>query len=262
MLQNVKRILGYKLAATDGEIGRVKDVYFDDQTWTIRYLVADTGNWLPGKQVLISPWALRHVSPAEAHIEVTLTRQQIEDSPPITADLPVSRQHEIEYYQYYGWPMYWYGPALWGPAPFPAYFEAGPNALVPPPPTNHAHSASNPHLRSAGAVIGYQIHARDGEIGHAEDFLFDDENWAIRYLEIDTRNWWPGKKVLVAPQWIERVSWEKSAVYVDLNRKTIEQAPEYDPLSPVSRDYETQLFNHYQREGYWNQDLHLNTSTP
>jgi len=100
-------------------------------------------------------------------------------------------------------------------------------------------------------MIDYRIHALDGEIGHVEDFVFEDSSWAIRYLIIDTRNWWPGKKVLVSPEWIHNISWERSMVEVDLHRDTIKQAPEYDPYTPISREYETLLFDHYRREAYW-----------
>jgi hypothetical protein len=254
MLENVKRVHGYHLGAVDGEIGRVKDLYFDDQSWTIRYLVADTGSWLAGKQVLISPWALQRVNEADRSIETSLTRKQIEDSPPITADLPVTRQYETEYYQYYGWPMYWYGPALWGPGPVPAFF--GTVDGFPSEQRKAASEKSDPHLRSTGSVIDYRIHAFDSHIGHVDDFLFDDENWAIRYLVVDSRNWWPGKKVLLSPQWIHEVSWDKSTVFADLHRETIRQAPEYDPSSRVTREYETHVFEHYKREAYWNAEQH------
>jgi len=133
MLEHAKRIQGFTLGAVDGEIGRVKDLYFDDVNWTIRYLVADTGRWLPGRQVLISPWSLKGVNEVEKTIDVNLSKKQIEDSPSITSDLPVSRQYEIEYYKYYGWPMYWYGPALWGPGPYPAYFGHGGGLVEPVP---------------------------------------------------------------------------------------------------------------------------------
>ena len=111
--------------------------------------------------------------------------------------------------------------------------------------------AWDPHLRSTHDVSGYHIQAADGEIGHVEDFIIDDETWAIRYLVIDTRNWWPGKKVLVSPQWIERVSWDESKVFVNLSRETIKQSPEYTEESLLTRDYETGLHRHYNRQGYW-----------
>ena len=74
------------------------------------------------------------------------------------------------------------------------------------------------------AVTGYHIEATDGEIGHVDGFVVDDEAWAIRYIEVATRNWWPGKKVLVSPAWIERVSWPDSKVYAGLSREAIKSA--------------------------------------
>ena len=107
------------------------------------------------------------------------------------------------------------------------------------------------HLRSTIEVNSYNIQASDGEIGHVEDFIIDDETWAIRYLVIDTHNWWPGKKVLVSPQWIERVSWSDSKVFVNLSRESIKNSPEYTEESLITRDYETILYQHYKRQGYW-----------
>ena len=245
MLSKAKTLKGYKLDSLDGEIGKVKEFYFDDQHWTIRYLVADTGNWLTGRQVLISPYALVAAIKAEQHIAINLTKKQIEDSPSLNSDKPVSRQFEESYYGYYGWPMYWSGPYMWGAYPYIARDRETWKA------STQGEKAWDPHLRSTDAVSGHHIQAADGEIGHVEDFIIDDETWAIRYLIIDTRNWWPGKKVLVSPQWIERVSWNESKVFVNLSRETIKQSPEYTEESLITRDYETGLYRHYQREGYW-----------
>jgi hypothetical protein len=252
MLRNAKNLKGYRLGALDGEIGKVRDFYFDDQTWTVRYLVADTGTWLPARQVLISPYALKKANETDEILNVDLSKKEIEASPPISADMPVNRQYEVEYYKYYGWPAYWYGPALWGPGPYPLYYGHGGGPAEPRVEKTHE---GDPHLRSAQEVTGYYIQAKDGEIGHVEDFILDDENWAIRYMEIDTRNWWPGKKVLIAPQWIESVSWDQSKVFVSLLRETIKGAPEYDSEAGISRDYETRLFDFYDREAYWKREV-------
>jgi hypothetical protein len=173
-------------------------------------------------------------------------------SPDIDTDRPVSRQQEIEYDRYYGYPSYWTGPYLWGgyPAPFlsdtPASsfeqerrWELG------------AQEGGDPHLRSAAAVIGYHISATDGDIGHVEDFLLDEATWAIRYMVVDTRNWWPGKKVLVSPGWIADVDWDASTVGVEMSREQVRNSPEYDPSAPLQRDYESRLHDHYGRAGYW-----------
>ena len=199
MLNKVKILKGYRLVGLTGEIGKVKEFYFDDQHWTIRYLVADTGTWLADRLVLISPYALRAVSKEEQHIAIGLTQQQIEDSPSVDSDKPVSRQFEESYYKYYGWPMYWGGPYIWGASPYPYMtgaftpFIGEPEAQKVP---GESAKAWDPHLRSTHHVTGYHIQAEDGEIGHVEDFIIDDKTWTIRYLVIDTRNWWPGAKVL------------------------------------------------------------------
>jgi hypothetical protein len=245
MLDRVKMLEGYRLNGLDGEIGKVKGFYFDDHHWAIRYLVADTGNWLTSRQVLVSPYALAAVSREEQHISIDLTRKQIEDSPPLDSDKPVSRQFEDSYYVYYGWPMYWGGPYLWGAYPSVVRDRDGRTD------STLEEEAWDPHLRSTHEVTGYHVHAADGEIGHVEDFIIEDETWAIRYLVIDTRNWWPGKKVLVSPRWIESVSWSGQEVLVNLPREIIQQAPEYTNETQLTRDYEARLHQHYGRPGYW-----------
>jgi len=245
MLHKAKILKGYKLDSLDGEFGAVKEFYFDDQHWTIRYLVASTEGWLTSRLVLISPYALLGAIKAEQHLAVDLTKKQIEDSPPLSEDKPVSRQFEQSYYGYYGYPVYWNGPFSWGAYPYPV---RNPEPLQQSTP---GEEPGDPHLRSTDAVSGYEIQAKDGELGHVEDFIIDDETWAIRYLVVATRNWWPGKKVLVSPQWIERVSWKESKVFVNLSRQAIKESPEYTEEALITRDYETGLHGHYQRPGYW-----------
>ena len=232
MLNKAKTLKGYTLDSLDGDIGKVKEFYFDDLHWTIRYLVANTGNWLTDKQVLISPHALATVDKEDQNIAINLTKKQIEDSPPLDSDKPVSRQFEEVYYGYYGWPTYWGGPYMWGSYP---YIVNNPEEWKV---STQGEKAWDPHLRSTNDVSGHHIQASDGDIGHVEDFIIDDETWAIRYLIIDTQNWWPGKKVLVATRWIESVSWSEMKVFVNLTREAIRQSPEYTEESLLTRDYE------------------------
>ena len=245
MLNTVKSVKGSALAARDGDIGTVKEFYFDDQYWAIRYLVADTGGWLPGRQVLIAPYALGDVNALRREVAVDLTKKQIADSPSLDSDKPVSRQFQESYYGYYGYPTYWTGPNMWGAYPGvvrdSAQWKDAPRER----------REWDPHLRSTREVDGYHVQATDGEIGHVSDFVLDDETWAIRYLIVDTTNWWPGKKVLVAPQWIESVSWGQSKVFINLTRAGIKHSPEYTEQVLVTRDFETRLFGHYKRPGYW-----------
>lgn len=246
MLDKVKTLDGYKLTNHDeGEIGMVKDFYFDDQYWTIRYLVADTGTWLVSRQVLLSPYALVAVMKEAHRITINLTKQQIERSPALSSDKPVSQQFETDYYGYYGYPMYWGGSYAWGAYPYLA------RDYKPAPVQTPEEKGWDPHLRSTHEVSGYHIHAADGELGHIADFVIDDETWAIRYLIVETRNWWPGKKILISPQWIDRVSWSESKVFINLPRETIQQAPEYTEGFLSDRDYEIRLHRHYGHPGYW-----------
>jgi len=245
MLYKAKTLAGYKLDCLDGEIGAVREFYFDDRHWTIRYLVADTGNWLTGRQVLISPYALAAANEEERNIAIDLTKKQIEDSPSLGSDKPVSRQFEEAIYEYYGMPNYWGGAYAWGAYPYMERDRAQWKKLA------QHEWACDSHLRSTRDVRGHHIQASDGEIGHVEDFIIDDETWAIRYLIVDTLNWWPGKKVLISPQWIERVSWNESKVFVNLSRETIKRTPEFTGDSVPTRDYEVGLHQHYKRRGYW-----------
>jgi hypothetical protein len=176
---------------------------------------------------------------------VQLTTEQIRDSPDIETERPVSRQEEIAMHEYYGWPAYWNIGTLYVPPPIVA-------GVVPDVAPDEAEEPKgDPHLRSMKEVMGYHIKASDGEIGHAEDLLIDDKTWIAAYLVIDTRNWLPGKRVLLAPRWIEAVSWAESRIHTDLPRTLIQNSPEYDPSVPVTRDYEVRLHEYYGRPGYW-----------
>ncbi len=251
MLRNIAHLKGFAIRATDGELGTVEQLYFDDKTWAIRYFVVETGGWLGGRRVLISPISVAHADWQTKRVDVALTKKQVQDSPDIDTHQPVSRQHEAEYYGYYGYPCYWDGPYLWGPAFYPAGLAvpvfASREALA----ERVARELTDSHLRSTEGVTGYNIEAADGEIGHLDGFVVDDEAWAIRYIEVATRNWWPGKKVLVSPGWIERVSWADSKVYVGLSREAIQGAPEYGEPMPITREYENRLYLHYGRPPYW-----------
>jgi len=253
MLKSVVQLQGGTIRATDGEIGKVDQFYFDDETWAIRYLVVNTGDWLPGRLVLVSPIALRQADWQSKRLDVALTKKQIEDSPSIDTHKPISRQHEAVYMGYYGYPYYWGGPNLWGLASYPAGLAVQ-REVVTEAEAREARArkeSADSHLRSTEEVTGYLIEAADGQIGHVADFIVDDETWAIRYLEVDTRNWWPGKRVLVSPQWVDNVSWPDSKVYLHLSRETIKNGPEYIESMPITREYENRLYGYYGQPPYW-----------
>jgi len=251
MLTNTTNLKGFTIRARDGELGTVDQFYFDDETWAIRYLTVETGGWLGGREVLISPFSVVHTDWQARRLDVALTKKQVENSPGIDTHQPVSRRHEAEFFGYYGYPYYWDGPYMWGPAFYPAGLVAEPALSEAAMADSIRRQSQDSHLRSTEGVRGYSIQALEGEIGHVAGFLVDDDSWAIRYIEVATRNWWPGKKVLVSPAWVERVSWAESRVSTGLSREAIRNAPEYFEPVRITREYEDRLFLHYGRAPYW-----------
>ncbi len=251
MLSNTSRLKGLVIRATDGELGTVDRLYFDDETWAIRYFTVETGGWLGGRPVLISPISVVHADWQAKRLDVALTKRQVENCPGVDTHQPVSRRHEAAYLDYYGYSYYWGGPYVWGTAFYPADLAIPAVASAESMADRIQKESEDSHLRSTEAVAGYRLEAADGEIGHVDGFLVDDDAWAIRYLEVATRNWWPGKKVLVSPEWIDRVSWTDSKVYAGLKREAIQSAPEYVESAPIDREYENRLHSHYGRPPYW-----------
>ena len=272
MLRSVKDLEGYAVGATDGEIGRVQDFYFDDLAWVARYLVVDTGAWLSSRKVLISPMAIGRPDWTERLLHVWLTKEQVKGSPDIDTDKPVSRQNEMAYSSYYGYPSYWSSAGYWGGGMYPGLMMWGYEGLRSPQAirldSENAGRADTDrsgdgdlHLRSCREVMKYHIHASDGDIGHVEGMLVDDETWAIRYVIVNTSNWWLGHRLLIAPQWIEDVSWIDSKVSLRMTRQAIKSAPAYDPLGQFERREEAELYDHYGYPVYWSDDVRLEPET-
>jgi hypothetical protein len=245
MLRAASHLKNYTLHASDGEFGRVRDFLFDDVEWLVRYMVADTRRWLPGRTVLLSPEALASPEWESGSIPVSLTRRQVESSPALEEDEPVSRQHLLALQQHYGWVPYWIDA---GPMFASSATRVG---AAGPPPTDADPASSDPHLRSVDEVIGYHVAASDGDAGHVEDFILEDADWCVRYLVIDTRNWLPGRKVIVSPRWASDIDWGTRKLTFDLEREWVKKSPVYDPLQPVNREYEEQLYDYYGRPRYW-----------
>lgn len=253
MLRTAKTLNGYALRARDGDIGHVKDLYFDDLLWNLRYFVVDTGGWLTGRRVLVAPESVSGtLFTNDKLIPVDLTREQVKGSPDIDTEQPVERQRELALREYYGWPAYWgMTTPETGIAPVPPLPATDDPTLRLTRRDTEAAAVldhdplGDPHLRSTNEVMGYRIAATDGYIGHVEDFLIDDETWRIRYIVVDTRNWWPGKKVVIAPAWIRDVSWNKSSVAVDLTRTAIKNSPPYEPGQPLTPETAGLLHDYY-----------------
>jgi hypothetical protein len=220
MLRSAKELVGFTIGASDGEIGRVETLYFDDRHWTVRYIVVDTSGWLSRHRVLVSPVCVRRPEWPARRLPVALTRSRIQASPTIDAHRPISRQFEVAFSQYYGVASYW-------------------------------PMSGDQRLRGTEEVRGGPLHATDGAVGHVEDFLVEDLTWRIRYLAVDTGTWWPGQRVLVAPEWIDGMDGEHAAVMLALPRDVIRNAPQYDGSRPLDRAYERRLYNFYGHSGYW-----------
>lgn len=235
MLYNAKNLIDSKIKAIDGEIGKLDDFYFDDRSWGIRYMVVDTAKWIEGKKVLLSPVVIEKPDLSNKFIVAKLSKDQIENSPDIDTRRPVSRQHETDYPDYYNWPIY--GQSVLA-TPIIAADESR---------NDRMRSPDDPHLRSADEVMGYNISALDGEIGHVDDMIIDDDTWTIHFWVVKTRNWLPGKKVLISPQFINLISWEDEKVFIDMTIDTIKNSPEYDPAQPLKLEYEEELNNYYGR---------------
>lgn len=231
MLRHTKELFGHTLAALDGDIGSVKDAYFDDKTWVVRYLVADTGSWLTGRLVLLSPHAFARFDPVKKVLHINLTRVQIENSPSIETHRPVSRQFEIDYYRYYGWPSYWTGGLTWGFSGFPDMLAPATTAMAG---LSQAQDRGDRHLRSTLAMNGYGIHATDGMIGEVSGLRVDDKSWAVRELSVDAGHWYAGKEIFISPDRITRISYEESKVFVTLTRAEIERTAAHE-LAGASR---------------------------
>lgn len=246
MLRSMKELDGYNIQAKDGEIGKAKDFLFDDNTWGLRYLVVDTGGFLTGRKVVLAPDALGKPDWNNQVFPVHLDKQQIQDSPPIGTNEPITRQRETDLYQHYRWQPYWEGRTTGvtpGETPTPR--------PTPPQETTRHEPTEGRHLKSLDDVRGFDVSATDGDIGEIEDFIVDDENWHIRYAVVDTRKWLPGKKVIVPLDAIQHIREEDSKVTVDMTKEKIKDAPKFDPSEPINRRYEEVIYDYYGRPRYW-----------
>lgn len=251
MLRSLKDLEKCHIEASDGPIGDIQDFYFDEELWVVRYLVVHTGVWLSNRSVLISPHAIRQGLGNGTTMRASLTKDQVTHSPLNDGERSISRELERTFAGYYGYPVYWSGAGLWGNSAYPGMMLNGVEY-----PTKEMEAAAereqnaNPHLRSCNNVAQYYLHAQDGDIGHLEGYLIDDKSWAIRFLVVNTSNWWLGHQVLIAPEWIDSVSWLDSTVTTDLTREAVRNSPAYDPKHPLDDAAEAIVYQHYARSGY------------
>ena len=261
MLSSVKDLKDFTVEAIDGPIGRVKDFYFDDKGWIIRYAIVETGNWFNSRKVLVSPIAIGEPDWLKRVLPVSVTKAELRDSPDINTDMPVSRQHEVDFSGYYGYQYYWSGNGYWGSGKYPNLmmlqdYQSTPEQRLAQRASGERTESDqgypgDAHLRSCRAIKTYHVHASDGDLGHVTGSIVDDQTWAIRYLIVATSNWWRGQQVLIAPEWIEAMDWYESNIVLSMTRQALESAPPYDPAFALDRSHETSLYQHYGRATYW-----------
>ena len=266
MLQVSSAMKGYAIAAKDGTIGTLSDFLFDQTTWKLRWLVVDTGTWLTGRLVLIHPSAAELVDHDDRQIDVALTRKQVEDSPEIREDRPVSQQMQSDLYGYYGWDPYWnngiagagsFGGGLYaggllgagmggvGSVTGQALREGPSQPARPGDDGSLAFDDGDPNLRSVNEITGYHVHATDGSIGHVEDVLLDGTAWAIRYMVINTSNWWVGQHVLMSPHAIVRIDWPDRSIALNVTRDKVKSSPGWDHSNTIDGTFGRHLHDHY-----------------
>jgi hypothetical protein len=256
MSTSLEKLHGSTVVGLDGDVGTIARFLLQLNPWVVRYIVIETGSWWAGKEVLISPWSIAPGSVAGERIALSLTREQVRNSPSYDPTEALTREHEDALLGYYGYPAYWGGPLLWGPVP-----AATPGAPPDPGlrtglPDSDAAAVElldppTADLADSQQVLGTHLHATDGDVGHVDDLLVESDTWQVRYLVIDTNNWWIGRHVLIAPEWIENFEWPDHKLRVAVDRAAIKGAPEYDPARILTRADELALYRHYRRGPYW-----------
>jgi uncharacterized protein YrrD len=244
MLRHANKIVGCEIASSDGLVGSVDDILFDNGSWTFLYLVADVGQWLSGRLVLLSFETVEHIDESRRELRVQLTRRAIELSPDVSTRNPISMEAELLLGKYWQWTA----PSVMR---LSRTIGQGIAAEATLPEKQKVEREVESHLRSVHEIEGYHIEAPDGDIGHLTDLVIDDSTWQIQYLVVNTGNWLFQRKVLIPCTSLENIRWADRKVHLSLLRAEIKNSPEYNPERPIVRDYEQALHTHYRRQPYW-----------
>jgi uncharacterized protein YrrD len=233
MMWRFASLVGNTIEAQDGAVGTVKDFLFDDDTWRVKWLVVDTGNWLPGRQVLVPVTAVGTPHQDVSSLDVDLSMNKIENSPGLEFDQPVSRQVEATMFGYYGLDPF-LGAGLYPISNAMAVpFDA---PLARPSDRQHIPDGDDPHLRSMAAITGYHCHATDGDLGFVADLLIDPEGWRVSSLVVDTGTWWPDNRVIISPDCVAKIIWIDSHIDLKLDRAAIKAARPFKDETAAGAD--------------------------
>ena len=248
MLVLARSYQGYTLSASDRKVGKITDLYFDEEKWGVRYLVVHVGWPIFGRDALVSPLAVRAVDADFKRVLVNLDIETIENAPPLSPYQPISRQYEAYYHDYYDWPYYWFGDALWGLASTPEQLQLIEQSID----QSLVHNDEvHTHLRSIHEIIGYSVMDAQQAIGTIEDVIIESDSWLIRYLVLRSPSWLPSKRHLISRDWVTGIDWSNQEATIELDHSMVEASPEYNPGMLVSRSYENRLYSHYGMETYW-----------
>jgi hypothetical protein len=247
MLWNVSVIKGYAVAGSNGPLGTASDFLFDDASWKMRWLIVDTGDRCSDRQALVPASVLDRPDPALRCFSVNLTVQEAKNCQSPDQDLPVSRQGGRDLHAYYGWEPYLAGSCFEGaiaakfvPRPYCAEMRLRDRETATPP-----KKFGDPHLRSVEEIIGYHVHATDGEIGHVEDFLAEESGWDIRSVKVSTKSWISRTSVLVSPVSVTMIDWIERLVFLDIDRQKVKLSTPYDPRTTVDGRYAASALPYY-----------------
>ncbi|HEX8949328.1 MAG TPA: PRC-barrel domain-containing protein [Dissulfurispiraceae bacterium] len=250
-LRGLQSVAGYAVIAKDGEVGAVEEFLFDDREWAIRFIVVRTGDWLPGKKVLLPPSVLEEPDWELPKLHITIERAQLARGPILGAHEPASRMFQIDLYKHFGWAPFWLEEEYFNVPLHPSEVSSGLS--------RDQEKADDPHLLSTADTIEYRVEALNGDVGHPEDFVMDEDDWIIYYFAValDRSENVPeeetAKSVLIATEWVQKTAKEAGRVYLELDRDAVLRSPAYDPALPVDREYELELYDHYGRPRYWDQ---------
>lgn len=254
MLRSIAELPGSTAVGSDGTMGKVVSVYFDDVSWAVRYLGVDSGSWLKTKIVLLSPRAIKDLAAKSVYFDIS--RHKLDSCPDAATHLPVARQYEQALHDHFNWPYYWDYQTFRNAAPL-AVSETGfgaqnrIEAVEQMRQQQIAQQGYDAHLREFDEVLHYTLSAQDGTIGHVDDFIVELPWWVIRHVVVKTKNFLPGASVLLDVRWVRQVVFEDKQLVVDVKREAVRHAPRFNPAEPVNRHYEARLYDYYGRPGYW-----------
>jgi sporulation protein YlmC with PRC-barrel domain len=249
MLNSYNDLKTYSIRATDQRTGNVDDIYFDDEEWRVLYLVVQTGFLLTARQSLIGTNRVGRPDTDRGEVPVDLTAEELKSADSPQSDPPVSQQMPpaVAAQSMSAWPSFIVGTGL-DYSPGLAQDQLSLAAAEAEEAEEHA---GDSHLRSMAEVIGYTVHATDGEIGAVDDFLIDPRTWRLQHLVIDTGSWLPGKRVVITTDWIADVDWAERHIRVNAGTQKIEDAPPFDEVEDLKRSPTPDAMASYSALGYW-----------